>query len=211
MLKQRIFLLIISLLLNSFGNALAISTHLGAVIWTASGQGVGALLNVSLSSALIIYGIAILLINALLAHEFNWRRIIGNFLFMFPFSLLIDHVAAGLEALHLGALPFAVRLGLNIVAVILIGIAVALYQQANLIMHPNDDLMYTLRFKYSHGNATTGQLKAYVIPIALTIIAFIFKGEWFGIGIGTLISLILQGPIIDMAHRLLFKNKQLTA
>ncbi len=55
-MKSRLYLLVFSLLLNALGNAVAITTNLGANPWTAAGQGLAATLtylSVQLWSALV--------------------------------------------------------------------------------------------------------------------------------------------------------------
>lgn len=96
-MKKRFTLLFFSLLLNALGNAMAVSTNLGANPWTAAGQGLAAIFNISLGFALLCFGIFVLMINSLLAREINVQRIIGNFLFMFPFSYLVDWIVTCLN------------------------------------------------------------------------------------------------------------------
>jgi len=186
-MKSRLYLLVFSLLLNALGNAVAITTNLGANPWTAAGQGLAATFDISLGTALVSFGVFVLLLNSLLAREINFRRIIGNFLFMFPFSYLVDWIVTCLNDSFL--------------------LTVAMYQQANLILHPNDELMFTLRFKYTHGNATKAQLIAYMLPLSILVLAFYINDQWFGVGIGLVASLFLQGPIVDLTHKIFFIKK----
>ncbi|WP_394456930.1 YitT family protein [Leuconostoc suionicum] len=211
-MKKRFTLLFFSLLLNALGNAMAVSTNLGANPWTAAGQGLAAIFNISLGFALLCFGIFVLMINSLLAREINVQRIIGNFLFMFPFSYLVDWIVTYLNGSFLVISGLFVRIVSNLLGITIVAIAVAMYQQANLILHPNDELMFTLRFKYTQGNATKAQLIAYLLPLSILSLAFYINHQWFGVGVGLLASLFLQGPIIDLTHRIFFlkssKNKK---
>ena len=205
-MKSRLYLLVFSLLLNALGNAVAITTNLGANPWTAAGQGLAATFDISLGTALVSFGVFVLLLNSLLAREINFRRIIGNFLFMFPFSYLVDWIVTCLNDSFLLTSNLYVKLIFNLLAITTIAIAVAMYQQANLILHPNDELMFTLRFKYTHGNATKAQLIAYMLPLSILVLAFYINDQWFGfgVGIGLVASLFLQGPIVDLTHKIFF-------
>lgn len=206
-MKNRLYLFVFSLLLNALGNAVAITTNLGSNPWTAAGQGLAATFGISLGTALVSFGVFVLLLNSILAREIDFRRIIGNFLFMFPFSYLVDWFVTYLNGSFISTSNLYVKLIFNVIAIIVIAVAVAMYQQANLFLHPNDELMLTIRSKYTLGNATKAQLIAYMIPMFILALAFYINDQWFGIGVGFVASLFLQGPIVDLTHQFFFVRK----
>lgn len=202
-MQNRILKLVISLILNSVGNALAISTCLGAVIWTAAGEGVAAIIQQSIGLSLTLFGVMIIVVCCILKKKIEWVKEAGNFIFMLVFSYIIEFCTKGFVSIGVPNLPIVVRVFLNLLAVILIAAAVALYQQANLVMHPNDELMFLIRKRVKNGNAIVAQFIAYVFPVTLTVSAFLLKGSWFAIGIGTLISFLFQGFFVEQTDKVI--------
>lgn len=87
-----------SIVINSMGNVLTLvtSSHihpqfLGSAYWTAAENNLGiAVLGnkpTTLFWAFMVLGMLTSVLNAILMHKWDWRRIGGNFIFMLPFSL----------------------------------------------------------------------------------------------------------------------------
>lgn len=201
-------LLFLSLLLNSFGNAVAINTTVGSVIWTASGQGLADFFHLTIGTALTLYGAAVIILSSLLNRKFEPKKAIGNFLFMVVFSYLVDFLANSLSVLEISNLSFVLRLLLNLLAVVAISLAVSFYQKANIVLHPNDELMLVIRRRFTRNNATKAQMAAYIIPVSVIILTFLGTGKLTGIGVGTVISFLIQGSLIDLSDRLFFSEKE---
>lgn len=197
---------IFSILLNAFANALTVATNLGSAIWTASAVNLAAFTHIGLGVILFIYGFAVIFINAALIRQLNWRRIIGNLLYISPFSYLVQQFTALLEKAGIMSWNMPTRIILDIVGVILIGVAVSIYQRVNLILHPNDDLSYILRFNYFNGNAAIAQYISYIPPILVLLTAWALSGQLLAFNIGTVISLITQGPVTGWADQHIFRR-----
>ena len=79
---------IVSLMFNCLGNALTVALNLGSALWTAAAVNISDVTPVSLSMMLFIFGVLIIITNVILLNKIDVKRIIGNFIFMVPFSTL---------------------------------------------------------------------------------------------------------------------------
>ncbi|GBG93794.1 membrane protein [Ligilactobacillus salitolerans] len=199
-----IFFLLISILLNSFGNALTVSLNLGSALWTASSVNLSHLLNFSLTGILFWEGVAVVLSNALLLRRFDLQRILGNFVFMLPFSYLVGMLADLLSTTGLNQLPLVVKILLDLTGILFIAAGVSIYQRVNLILHPNDDFMQIIRFKFLHGNAAKAQTGSFLVPVCLIIICVILNRDIWAINIGTVFSFLFQGYFVGVADKTVF-------
>ncbi|GKT02703.1 hypothetical protein ACRYI5_05305 [Furfurilactobacillus sp. WILCCON 0119] len=218
--KQRFIWLIISILLNSAFNALTVATNMGSAVWTASAVNLAhwvmhttnpAVASQALGLVLTIYGIVVAFLDLLLIGRFDGLRLIRNILFVVPFSYLIQFIVpfwsnvVGIKYLHGDfAHPWqlALLMVINIIGLFGVGAAVSLYQRANLIMHPNDDLSYIIRFRYLKGLATASQMLSYIPPITIMLICFFVNGhQLWAVNFGTVWAFLTQGWVQGWSDR----------
>lgn len=197
---------IFSILLNAFANALTVATNLGSAIWTASAVNLAAFTHIGLGVILFAYGFIVIFLNAILLRQLNWRRVIGNLIYISPFSYLVQQFTALLEKVGIMSLGLPARIVLDIIGVVLIGVAVSIYQRVKLILHPNDDLSYILRFNFFNGNAAIAQYVSYILPIIVLLACWFLTGNLLAFNIGTVISLISQGPVTGWADQHIFRR-----
>ncbi|ANK61878.1 hypothetical protein AYR56_01420 [Loigolactobacillus backii] len=203
---QRMDFLVLSILMNATGNALTISTNLGSAVWTGSSVNLANWIHVSLGTTLFIYGIVITLVNQLLLGHFDRRRFFSNLLYIVPFSYLVQIMTTAWDWLGVPHLGLGARIILDIVGILTVAAAVSIYQRSNILMHPNDDLSYILRFKYLNGSAILGQWASYTPPIIITIISFIATGQLKAIGFGTILALVAQDAIMNWSDHHVFPS-----
>lgn len=197
---------IFSILLNAFANALTVATNLGSAIWTASAVNLAAFTHIGLGIILFAYGFIVIFLNAILLRQLNWRRVIGNLIYISPFSYLVQQFTSLLEKAGIMSLGLPARIVLDIIGVVLIGVAVSIYQRVKLILHPNDDLSYILRFDFFNGNAAIAQYVSYILPILVLLACWFLTGNLLASNIGTVISLISQGPVTGWADQHVFRR-----
>lgn len=153
-------------------------------------------------------------LNAILIHHWDWKRIAGNMVFMVPFSALIqvfeDFFDGKYPALFSG-LPEARSLGmvilyvgLNFLGVAFIAVAISIYQRVNLVLHPADDLMQILRFRYFKGNAAKAMWASYIPPTIMAIVALVITRTFTNFGLGTIFAFLAQGGITGIADKVIF-------
>ncbi|WP_125710637.1 hypothetical protein [Lacticaseibacillus porcinae] len=193
-----------SLLLNGFGNGLTVAMNLGSALWTTSAVNMSHAFGVSLLLILLLEGVAVVLFNAAVLGHLDWRRIAGNFIFMIPFSFLVSAFADVIKMTPLVTMPLVIRVGLDLIGIICIGCAISIYQRINVVIHPNDDLMQIIRFKFFHGNAAIAQVVSFLPPIIIDILCVSFTRQIYAINIGTLFSLVAQGAVIGFADMHVF-------
>ncbi|WPQ67192.1 fructose permease [Weissella paramesenteroides] len=220
-MSASIMYFIISLILNSLGNVLTLVTSahvhpsfLGSAYWTAGEANLGnAILgnnSLALFWAFLVLGMLISFLNALLMRKLDWKRIFGNFIFMLPFSIFIQWFSNIFNQIMPDAttLPMVILYTIiNFIGVALIATAISIYQRVNLVLHPADDLMQILRFKYFKGSAFKAMWASYIPPTIFAIIAFIITfPSLYNFGIGTLFAFLFQGSITGVADQYVFRN-----
>lgn len=96
-MSTSIFYFVISLVINSAGNVLTLVTsakihpsYLGSAYWTAAEANLGVAFGWNLFWAFLIFGILITVLNAVLVGKWEWRRALGNLIFMVPFSAVFQ-------------------------------------------------------------------------------------------------------------------------
>ncbi|XEO94718.1 hypothetical protein ACBP45_04175 [Latilactobacillus sakei] len=203
---ETLFYFIISILLNGLANALTVATNLGSAIWTASAANLASYLHSGLGLILFLYGIIVIFVNIILLRRVDMRRIIGNLIFIMPFSYLVQQFTKMFVELGVGRLSFGPRIALDLVGVVLIGVAVSIYQRVRIVLHPNDDLSYILRFSFFHGNAAIGQYVSYTLPLLVVLFCWLQTKSLVAINIGTAISLVIQGPITGWSDKHVFTH-----
>ena len=210
--QRRLFWLIFSIILNSIANALTIATSMGSAVWTASAVNLShwithssspAVANQVLGPVLIWYGVIVAFITMLLNRKLDLGRFIKNLLFMIPFSYLVQWivpfftVTCHLNQLHADVThPFQLGLAivLDIIGLFGIAVAISLYQRANLILHPNDDLSYIIRFKYLKGIASLSQWVSFIPPVVITGMSYFANHQQiWSFGFGTAWAFLTQG------------------
>ncbi|MCJ8185651.1 hypothetical protein MOV07_14420 [Lactiplantibacillus pentosus] len=196
----------LSLLINSVGHALTVVMNLGSAVWTASAVNLYHLWPLSLQATLFTCGVVVVIMNAILIHQIIWRRIIGNLLFTLPFSVLIQWFTGLIQRTGITALPLGIRIMIDVFGVLCVALATSIYQRANLILHPNDDFMQIIRFRYLKGNATIAQMVHYIPPVIIMVITFLISGQLWAVNVGTAICLFFQGTFIGYFDKHVFLN-----
>ncbi|MFC4760266.1 fructose permease [Fructobacillus durionis] len=209
-----------SLVINSMGNVLTIATSqkihpafLGSAYWTAAENGwnISFMGNTSfgLSITFFVVGVIIALLNMVLDRKVDLIRFFGNLAFMVPFSMLIGAFSGWFNKIMPDAHGFGMMMlyvVLNFLGVALIAIAISIYQRTNIVLHPADDLMQILRFKYFKGNAGIAMWVSYIPPTIIGIIALIAVPDFSNYGLGTIFAFLFQGNITGWADKAIFKN-----
>ena len=205
-LQEKIYYLSISILLNTFGNALTISMNMGSSMWTAASVNISNYFPIQLGTVLLFNALLGIILNIIIDKKIDIPLIIGNFAFIFPFSVMVQFFVQGMGWLGLPGLPVWLRLVLNVAGIFLIAIAISIYQRVNWIIHPLDELTNTLRFKFCNGNPVHAQLLTFSIPIAMLIIMFVLSGHLYAVNLGTIAALLCQGSWIGWADKRVFAS-----
>lgn len=76
--------------LNSFANALTVTSDLGSAIWTVSPVNLRLQLLFRLGTILFGYAILVQILNLIISREIHHEMVFANFLFAFTFSYFIQ-------------------------------------------------------------------------------------------------------------------------
>lgn len=188
--------MIVGLLLNAMGQGLCIVGAMGSGIWTAAAINLNAWQGWNIGIILFVSGILSALTNQFLIHRVDLPRFVAEVAYAFFYGYFVNIFTWLFTALGVGSWPVLARAFVSCFGVVTFGIAISLYQRANLIMHPNDDTSNILRFRYLHGNATASQLVDFIPPIIAIIITWAFSGKLLGINVATVFSMLFNGVII---------------
>lgn len=205
--RKRFMFLVLSLLINATGHALTISTNLGSAVWTASAVNINNCFSInSLSLVIFLEGLAVNYLVSLIDKKRKISKFLLDLLFITPFSILVQYFTNCLEGLNLQHQLLLIRIVLDILGIVFISLATSLYQRANIVLHPNDDFMQTIRFMFLHGDATKAQIIHFLVPLSIIVITTVISHAIWAVGIGTIISFFFQGSMIKWFDIHAFKH-----
>lgn len=205
-LRDRLIGLVVGLLLNASGNALAVSANMGSGLWTASAVNLSHWLGVNIGVILMIIGVLNTLTNQVLIRHWDIPRLVGEIIYAMFFSYFVSFFVSFFDAMGVGGLNLFWRTLLSIGGIIVFCIGISLYQRANIVMHPNDDTTNILRFLYLKGNATASQLVDFISPLIAIAVAFVGTHEILSVNVGTLCSIVGNGFFIATADKLVWPH-----
>lgn len=172
--------------------ALIIQAGLGTGPWAVLAVALADITGTSPGTMIIATGVLVLLGAILLKEKIGWATL-GNIIFIGPWTDLFLFLLPSLEGNLWLQIP-----GM-LIAVILSGIATAVYISVDGGAGPRDSLMLAV-------SRTTGQsvqLSRGVIEVLVVIVGWILKGP---VGVGTLAFALLIGPLVQIFFKL-FKVK----
>lgn len=194
----------LSIIINCFGNALTVALNLGSPLWTATCVNVSQTIHWSLGNIMVIWGAALIIINTLLIHKIDLRRIGKSVFFMVIFSYLVSSLSNLLKHSLVVTMNLPLRILFDLLGICLVSLGVSMYQRVNWMLHPADDLMQIVRFKFFNGNSTQAMFAVYLPAIMIVTITFIISHRIEAINIGTIFGLIFQGPMIGICDQVCF-------
>lgn len=188
----RMVLLLGGLACFSLGIVLTLQSRVGLGPWDVFHQGVAGRLGLSFGTASVAVGACILL----LAWALGARPGLATVLNMLLVGGFVDlYLALGLVP-DLAGRSWALRVPMDIVGVMIVGLGTALYIKADLGAGPRDGLMLALTRRVG------GRVSVVRAAIELVVlgIGFLLGGT---AGLGTLIFAVGIGPSVGVAFRLL--------
>ena len=169
--------------------ALIIEAGLGTGPWAVLAVALADISGTTPGMMLIATGIVVLVGAVLMKEKIGWATL-GNILFIGPWTDLFLFILPSLEGILWLQIP-----GM-LIAVILSGIATAVYISVNGGAGPRDSLMLAV-------SRTTGQsvqLSRGIIEVLVVILGWILEGP---VGVGTLAFALLIGPLVQIFFKVL--------
>lgn len=91
--RKRFMFLVLSLLINTTGHALTISTNLGSAVWTASAVNINNCFSInSLSLVIFLESLAVNCLVSLIDKKRKISKFLLDLLFITPFSILVQYL-----------------------------------------------------------------------------------------------------------------------
>lgn len=169
--------------------ALIIQAGLGTGPWAVLAVALADMSGTTPGTMLIATGVVVLVGASLMREKIGWATL-GNILFLGPWTDLFLFILPSLEGNLWLQIP-----GM-LIAVILSGLATAVYISVNGGAGPRDSLMLAV-------SRTTGQsvqLSRGIIEVLVVILGWILEGP---VGVGTLAFALLIGPLVQIFFKLL--------
>ncbi len=185
----RIVRLFSGLILYAVGIVMTINANLGLAPWDVFHQGISKTIHITIGQAGIWIGFALVIFNTFFQERLGWGTI-GNMLFIGIFIdlLMFNNLIPQFDS-------FVPSLIMLILGLFIIGIASIFYIGAGFGSGPRDGLMVVLTKK-------TGKSIRFIrnaIEIVVLIIGYLLGGF---VGIGTLISALLIGYVVQLVFNL---------
>jgi len=168
--------------------ALIIQAGLGTGPWAVLAVALADISGTTPGTMIIATGVLVLIGAVLMREQIGWATL-GNILFIGPWTDLFLFILPSLEGNLWLQIP-----GM-LIAVILSGIATAVYISVNGGAGPRDSLMLAV----SRVTGQSVQLSRGVIEVLVVILGWILKGP---VGIGTLVFALLIGPLVQIFFKL---------
>ncbi len=197
--SKKMSLYLMAILINALGNSFMIVATVGSAPWTAASEALSEVSPFSVGTSVVVLHTIALLIALSIGSTFRLWTIVESFLLAVVFGLAIDAFMLIHEVFYI---PTALigRVSYFLIGVPLISLGLSLYLQIGYILMPPDYLMKSLIVKFK--KTSIGATISLAIPFLLACLLSLFKQEWIGIGVGTLVFLIVNGPLIDWFQRL---------
>lgn len=186
----RLIRLIWGLFLFALGVVFTINAHIGYAPWEVFHVGIAKTMGISIGFAVIIVGIAIVLLTILLGEKFG----LGTIINMVLIGVFLDMILA--SQLIPVADKFELGLFMLVIGLFIISFASYFYIGAGLGAGPRDSLMVALTRKTS--------LPIGICRGGLEVLVVLIGWQMGGmLGIGTVLAAVLVGFCIQITFRLL--------
>ncbi len=177
-------------LLFGFSIALMIRLGLGTSAWPVLEVALSRILNISPGTMTVITGFFVLSGGLLLREQMGWGTL-ANILSIGPWEDLALSFIPDLSGLNL-----FVRIGLLLVAILVMGIASAIYIGVDAGAGPRDTMMLGIKRKFG----VSVRIARGSIEVVVVTVGWLLKGP---VGVGTLIFALLIGPAVQWGFKLL--------
>lgn len=208
-MSKKIVYLVISILLNTLGNALMIKVALGSAPWAAAALNTSGFFGITTGQALIALGVFALIMTNVLRKRLELIKDAFNFVYMLFYGYFVDIWLFVLGPLRIDI--YVLRLIVCVFGIALIGCAISVYFRVNLVIHPFDDFIKILKTDYMNGSVVRAQWITLGIALGISVVFGLLNGRILGVNIGTILTYILLGQfaaLCDKVRIIKFDNEQ---
>lgn len=208
-IQAKLCYLFISIFLNTLGSAIIVIADVGVGPWSAAGINLAAYFPITLGTALLIISLLLQVIVIVIERNSPVRRIIFDFLFMFFYSYGVDGWLYIFRGITFDTL--FINYSIFFVGMIIVAIAVSIYLQLNMVLHPIDLFFKMLKDRYLNGSIMKARLITFGISIVLSIFVGLLNHDILALSMGTFIYFLFYGKILDFVDKrfvLIVKNNR---
>lgn len=194
---KKIILFSLGLLVMTFGARMLLYSGVGTSAMDALSVGVSNIIGLSIGLSINVVGICLVLISAMLRKEkINIYPILVSLSFGLLFDMWSYFVFNRLKVPN----EFSVQLMVLLTGIVLAALGTAIYIIADLSVSTLDYFMLSIQIRFK----TSLQVSRIIMEAVLLLAAVIVRGP---VGLGTLIILVIFGPILQFWYRNLEKLK----
>lgn len=200
-MRKRYIVLIISILMNSFGNSLMIKGSVGATPWSASYSNISNYFGITPGTASICVAIIMYVLSKIIAKDFKLRDAIICVLITVSYGYLIDFYLfiLGRDQSPLMLMNYFYAFA----GVIIASCAVSLTIQANVGYMALDDFVKNLKFHICKGNIALSMFMSSGLAILVSVVVGSLAGSIVNITFLTLLFLFGFGFLISIFDKLI--------
>lgn len=199
---RKIFYLLIAVIGNALGTALMTNTDLGLTAWGSAAKNFANNINISFGTGFIILAIAFYLIATLIRKKIVIIETLLSFAFLVSFGLLSDLFIATIPSMV--ELHLVLRILINFLGLTILIFSIALHLKVLIAVHPCDVFLYQMQQVFK--NDALGTYFTYFIAFAIAITFGLLNGRIQGIGIGTVLTLLVSGAMIRFFNQTILKR-----
>lgn len=205
--QKRIIIYLFSILINALGNSFMVTAAIGSAPWTSASEALARISPLTVGLAIVVLHVFALISALLLGSRFSWWTILLSFSLVVLFGTAIDFFLSIHQLLYTPVALWA-RILYMVIGMPLISLGLALYLQIGFVLMPPDYLMKSLisRFKSTSIGATV----SLAIPFLIASILSLVEHELIGIGVGTFVFLLLNGPLIEFFQKIFPITRRVT-
>jgi len=196
---------IVGVLFLACGITLNTKTQLGVAPVVSVAYNLADLLHVPFGVMTFFYYVFLILVQVLLLRKefvpIQWLQLIASYLTS-AFILLFDPILPTAQS-------YPARIALLILAIVVTGIGIILMVGSRFVPNPADGLTsaISLRTGWSLGSSKNAlDLASILISLAL---GFLFRGRILGVGVGTVITMVLTGRVVALLQKPVLKLAKL--
>lgn len=204
---NRIIIYIIGMIILALGLSLSTKTKLGVSALTSFPYMLSEIYNLKFGDITLIYYIFLILIEIILHIIMKQKKMIINDILSIFLSIIFTR---GMN-IFISFFPditnnYIYKILLMLLAIIFIGVGISLTVVSKLVPNPADGLVSTIS-EFTKKNMGLIKNICDITCVSITVIlSLILKNKIIGVGIGTLMAMLLVGRVVYIFNKL-FENK----
>lgn len=204
---NRFIIYIIGMIILALGLSLSTKTKLGVSALTSFPYMLSEIYNLKFGDITLIYYIFLILIEIILHIIMKQKKIIINDILSIFLSIIFTR-GMNIFISFVPDIPnnYIYKILLMLLAIIFIGVGISLTVVSKLVPNPADGLVSTIS-EFTKKNMGLIKNICDITCVTITVIlSLILKNKIIGIGIGTLMAMLLVGRVVYIFNKL-FENK----